>query len=188
MSIPHKRFYFVRHGETEWNKRRIYMGQEDIPLNHTGIKQAHSIAGIIQQEPIKRIITSPLRRAHETAQILNQTLNVPLVVLDELQESCLGVAQGQSHSDGDIIERWIKGGELSGGELHAHFTVRILQGLGKALSYGDNSLIVSHGGVYRALSIVMQWQEIYLHNCSAVLHIPPVRHDLPWMLVNLSDH
>ncbi len=37
MPLPNKSFYFIRHGETDWNKRHIIMGSIDIPLNDLGI-------------------------------------------------------------------------------------------------------------------------------------------------------
>lgn len=41
--IPHQPFYFMRHGEMDWNRSNLIMGQMDIPLNETGIRQAHNV-------------------------------------------------------------------------------------------------------------------------------------------------
>ncbi len=49
-TLPLKPFYFIRHGETDWNKRNIIMGSIDIPLNDYGIDQARRAAMIIQEE------------------------------------------------------------------------------------------------------------------------------------------
>ncbi|MFX8778338.1 histidine phosphatase family protein, partial [Acinetobacter baumannii] len=40
--IKQTSFYFLRHGETEWNRLRRCQGRSDIPLNETGIAQAHA--------------------------------------------------------------------------------------------------------------------------------------------------
>jgi broad specificity phosphatase PhoE len=67
MSIPCKPFYFIRHGETEWNRQGIYMGHKDIPLNETGRAQAYNAKKYLKKEPISYSVTSSLARAYETA-------------------------------------------------------------------------------------------------------------------------
>jgi len=44
MPFIQKSFYFLRHGETDWNKQQKIMGQSDIPLNKTGVLQARTVA------------------------------------------------------------------------------------------------------------------------------------------------
>ncbi len=63
--------YMIRHGETEWNARHVLQGTADIPLNHTGRKQAQALAREIQTQNLHfdRIYVSPLGRARETAHI-----------------------------------------------------------------------------------------------------------------------
>ena len=65
--LPLKSFYFIRHGETDWNRQSIIMGQTDIPLDDTGIHQAHQAKDILKTENVSAIYTSPLQRAYETA-------------------------------------------------------------------------------------------------------------------------
>jgi broad specificity phosphatase PhoE len=64
-SFLSKSFYFVRHGETDWNKEQKIMGQSDIPLNKKGILQAQTVAEKIQALPIDVIVSSPLKRARQ---------------------------------------------------------------------------------------------------------------------------
>jgi uncharacterized phosphatase len=72
--LPQKTFYFLSHGETDWNKRGIYMGRTDIPLNDTGRSQAQESIPYIDKEPITHIVTSPLQRSLETATIVQLSL------------------------------------------------------------------------------------------------------------------
>ena len=61
--IPKRPFYFLRHDETDWKLEGRYQGQSDIPLNATGIAQAHAAADRLARVPIDRIVSSPLIRA-----------------------------------------------------------------------------------------------------------------------------
>jgi probable phosphoglycerate mutase len=72
----HKSFYFVRHGETDWNKAKKIMGQSDIPLNENGILQAQAVAEKIQALAIDVIVSSPLKRAWTTAEIIGNKMLV----------------------------------------------------------------------------------------------------------------
>ncbi len=70
---PQHSFYFVRHGETEWNCEQRIMGQTDIPLSPIGIAQAHQAAKYLQNLGLERLVSSPLRSAKHTADILGNT-------------------------------------------------------------------------------------------------------------------
>ena len=172
--IPLKPFYFLRHGETDWNKKRLYMGQQDIPLNETGVLQAQEASKVLEHEPIRHIAVSPLRRAYETAQIINKKLKVPLTVLEELKEVNLGAVEGQAHGDGAIIQKWLNDEHPKDSEPRLEFEKRVISGINKAIKLSENVLIVSHGGVYAALLRSMQWPAInMLGNCELISHKPP---------------
>ena len=64
------RLYMIRHGETEWNVKKRFQGQSDIPLNNEGRKIARITAEALADVPFTRVYTSPLKRAYETAIIL----------------------------------------------------------------------------------------------------------------------
>jgi probable phosphoglycerate mutase len=63
-------FYFIRHGQTDWNAIGRMQGQSDIPLNATGLQQAKEAAEKFVGLDIDRIVSSPLKRASVTAQII----------------------------------------------------------------------------------------------------------------------
>lgn len=93
------RFFFIRHGETNWNKEKRLQGKSDIPLNDTGRAQAKAAANDFSQQNIDYIISSPLLRAKETAQILNQHLSATIVYDDRLIERDHGIIEGMSEED-----------------------------------------------------------------------------------------
>ena len=75
MPFINKSFYFLRHGETDWNKQQKIMGQSDIPLNETGVLQAKTVVEKIQVLSIDVIVTSPLKRAYKTAEIIGNKID-----------------------------------------------------------------------------------------------------------------
>ena len=66
-ALPLKPFYFIRHGETEWNRRNIIMGSHDIPLNELGLQQAHEASRALENESFDIIVSSTKKRAQQTA-------------------------------------------------------------------------------------------------------------------------
>jgi 2,3-bisphosphoglycerate-dependent phosphoglycerate mutase len=156
-------FYFLRHGETDWNKDGKIQGHTDIPLNETGRSQAEQVVSILTRAPIHRIVVSNLSRAYETASIINAALQKPLVVDDGLKERSFGDFEGLAIEEMDSLrEGMLKKGlpaEENGypcppkGEPYADFRVRTIAAFGRNLKQfeGENILFVAHGGVYRVL-------------------------------------
>ena len=79
-------FWFLRHGETDWNARNLSQGNIDIPLNPTGLAQARSAAELLRNRGVDTIVTSPLSRARVTAEIAAEALGCLVVVEDGLRE------------------------------------------------------------------------------------------------------
>lgn len=90
-----KKFYVIRHGETDWNKERRLQGAKDIRLNSTGIQQAKKAVKTLENIHFDTIISSSLLRALETASIISQHTEKPLHVDSKLKERNFGSAEGQ---------------------------------------------------------------------------------------------
>ncbi len=181
-----KSFYFIRHGETDWNRRSIYMGLKDIPLNQLGIEQAELAAWKLQKEPIECIATSPLLRAMKTAEIIAAILKKPITVIDDLKECGWGVHEGQQiEEDGVIRQKWLTGEPHEGAEKIQDFAIRVMSGLQKSLELPSPVLIVSHGGVYAALQRIFSWPSLYLENCTSIYHSPPLAPTHSWSICHL---
>ena len=171
-------FYYLRHGETDWNRERRQQGQTDIPLNETGRAQARAAGPLLADCGIATICTSPLQRARETADIVTRSLDVDLVVVDGLIECNWGVGEGQVN-DG-WYEAWRGGGALQGAETHDGFVERSLAAINEALGLPGPVLIVGHGGVYRAVKIHARLDmDFSLSNSVPVRHDPPTE-SYPW--------
>lgn len=85
----------VRHGQTDWNLARRYQGQQDIPLNAEGLKQAHTLATLLSEEVFNAIYSSDLQRALQTAQILLDDRGIPLITDTRLREIGFGEWEGE---------------------------------------------------------------------------------------------
>ncbi|MEG0590716.1 MAG: histidine phosphatase family protein [Lachnospiraceae bacterium] len=88
------KLYIIRHGETNWNKERKIQGASDIPLNDFGRVLAQQTAQGLKEIPFDAAFTSPLCRARETAQIILEGRDVPLVEDDRIKEICFGEYEG----------------------------------------------------------------------------------------------
>lgn len=88
---------FVRHGQTDNNAKRLIQGKSDTPLNETGRAQAESIAQVLKREHFSAIISSPLQRAYQTAEIIAREVGLPIEVDDRLMERDFGLLQDQTY-------------------------------------------------------------------------------------------
>ncbi len=93
------KLYFVRHGETDWNVVRRIQGQVDIELNEFGRHLARETAKGLQEIPFDICFTSPLWRAKETAEIILEGRDVPIVESQMLIEMAFGEYEGGCCSD-----------------------------------------------------------------------------------------
>ena len=158
MPFIQKSFYFLRHGETDWNKQQKIMGQSDIPLNKTGVLQARTVAEKIQGLPIDTIVTSPLKRAYKTAEIIGNKIRQPIFIDNDLQEFCWGSMEGKVKGDRSYKntpfepEKWWKEDIVpEGAETFSAFVSRTLKATNYHLSLYQNILFVAHGGIIMAI-------------------------------------
>jgi probable phosphoglycerate mutase len=110
-TIPAIPFWFLRHGETDWNVARRIQGHADTPLNPNGTAQAQAAARVLSQVGIERIISSPLQRAATTAAIVQEYVGAPLHHDERLKERAFGAFEGQLRED--ILARHQRGPEES---------------------------------------------------------------------------
>lgn len=171
-------FYFLRHGETDWNRRSIIQGQIDTPLNETGRQQAEAVAGAVAKLSVRSICCSSLQRARSTAEIVNRGLGKLVHALPDLMECGLGQIQGQS-STGEWRQPWKNGGPMPGGETYAEYCTRVIRGFNEALAYPGPVLIVGHGGNFWALEHFSLIAETRVPNC-ALFYLEPLRDSTFW--------
>ncbi len=148
--LPATPFYFLRHGETDWNHRRIIQGWTDTDLSAAGIAQAEAVKAAVEALPIATICCSTLLRAKRSMEIVNCSIKKPVVMVPELRECKLGEIEGQP-SNGDWRKPWENGGPMPGGETFQEYIDRVMRGFAVALAQPGPVLAIGHGGNFWAL-------------------------------------
>ncbi len=159
------KLYFARHGESTANLLRQFSnGDSKHPLTEKGIEQARELAHSLSTAQIEKIYTSPVLRAVQTAQILNENLKAPVEITEALREWSVGIYEGTTDPKGweahrHVQQDWfihhrleskIPGGEsfLEIQERFYPFIERLLQNKGES----DRSiLLIGHGALYVAM-------------------------------------
>ena len=147
-------FWYLRHGETDWNARGWSQGNTDIPLNPTGIAQARAAAEQLRNRGIVSIIASPLSRARVTAEIVGERLGLPVMLDDGLREVRFGVQEGRPM--GDWFPDWVAGRFTpDGAESFPALRDRAIGAINRAVTQPPAVLVVAHGALFRALRSAM---------------------------------
>jgi uncharacterized phosphatase len=90
----------LRHGQTDWNIDMRLQGISDIPMNEYGRSQAEVAAKVLATQEWDKIISSPLARAIETAEIVAKHLDAPFVGHHPLLlERSFGIAEGMGYEE-----------------------------------------------------------------------------------------
>lgn len=179
-------FYFLRHGETDWNQRRIIQGQTDVELNATGLAQAAAVKARVESLPIMTICCSPLLRARRTMETVNALMAKPVLFISDLMECHLGIYQGHP-SNGEWRDPWIAGGPMPGGETFAEYTARVIRGFNQALTHPGPVLAIGHGGNFWALEHYgLIGPGTRVTNCSLFKLDPPSNDSKFWTVTQLA--
>jgi probable phosphoglycerate mutase len=163
-------FYFVRHGETDWNAERRLQGQLDIPLNDVGRRQSAqcgtTLRGLIaarRKAPDDfTFISSPLSRARETMEILRGALGLRregYAIDPRLAELSFGLWEGLTYKEVRTLDRAALAARerdkwnfvASQGESYAKLLVRLRDW---QASLTSDTIVAAHGGVARVLMVL----------------------------------
>lgn len=143
-------FALVRHGQTDWNAERRLQGSTDIPLNDVGRGQARDAVAILAPYEWDAIVSSPLSRAAETADLIAEGLGLTVSRrVPELTERSFGPAEGMQA--GPELEALRIPGGFKGAESEDEAADRGLAAL-EALAddyRGQRVLVVTHGTLLR---------------------------------------
>ena len=141
----------TRHGQTDWNVLKKVQGKADIELNKKGIEQAEATRDTLKNEKIDLILCSPLKRAKQTADIINQERNIPIIIDERVSERDFGEFEGMPNTDFDFNAFWSYKQNLKydKAENIKDFFGRVYDFLESIKNEyaGKRILIVAHGGI-----------------------------------------
>lgn len=173
------KLYVVRHGQTDWNVLHRLQGCTNIALNSTGIKQAHILSDNIKDLKIDMIFTSPLDRAVDTANIINEHRNLTIQADNALIERSYGLLEGVYGHEYNKYLYWDYDKNYSDNNVEKvqDLFKRVYDFLDSIIEkYNDkNILLVTHNGVSIAINCYFkgfpadkQLLKFILDNCSYV--------------------
>ena len=146
--------YVIRHGQTDWNKNKKLLSRTDLSLNDEGRKQCENAEEIVKNLDYDLVISSPKKRAMETADIIN-TKDKEVIIDNNIIERDAGDLEGINVEDFDYQGYWNikRDGEFGTAETIESCKDRIYKTLDKLKAeFNDkNILIVTHNGICRII-------------------------------------
>jgi probable phosphoglycerate mutase len=155
LALPPVPFWFLRHGETDYNAAGLSQGALDISLNANGRAQAERAGALLAGRGITHILASPMRRTRETADLVNASLRLEVAYEPDLREVVFGGMEGQPLLP--WFPEWLEGRFTpAGAESFAELLERVAAALARGLAARPGPpLIIAHGGVFRAIRDLM---------------------------------
>lgn len=154
------KFYIVRHGNTEWNEKKLIQGIKDSSLTEKGIKQAEEVGEKLKNINFDLMFSSDLLRAKRTAEIITLEKKLEIETTKLLRERAYGKLEGKPQ---DNFKEWDKAMKkltdeekyeyrhIKNAETDKEVTERFFTFIREiAVRYpGKMILAVTHGGIMR---------------------------------------
>lgn len=171
MTARVRRLVMLRHGQTEFNAGSRMQGQLDTDLSDLGRAQAVAAAEVLAKRQPLTIVSSDLRRAHETALTLSEHSGQPVRIDTRLRETHLGDWQGMTHSEVDAMSpgarmawrddaRWAPHGGESRIDVADRSLPLVAELVAAEPEWGADEpdrpvVLVAHGGLIAALTAAL---------------------------------
>jgi len=157
---PVTELLLTRHGETVWHAENRYAGgSSDIDLTDHGRDQARALAAWCATQDIDAVVSSPVRRARETAAPVAELLDLPVTTVEGLREVDFGVAEGRTvgellELDAGVVQRFRTDPAVHpfpGSEPPHQAADRAVRAIREicARQAGDRVLVVAHNTLLR---------------------------------------
>lgn len=167
------RLFLVRHGETDWNAEKRYLGQTDLPLNSKGRQQVLNLAHELKDVDFACCYTSDLIRASQTTSTILKGRDVEIIIEIALREASFGTWEGLTHAEisrqhAVELELWVESQGMTkpgGGESLGDLRGRLgawLESL-YAENPAGNILVVTHGGPLRVILCLLMGLPVTKH-------------------------
>ena len=153
--------FFIRHGQTLWNKNLKYQGHSDIELSAEGMRQAEQVAFRLRREPFTAVYSSDLKRAFFTAEKVAAQHSLTVEAMPEFREVGFGEWEGLKYEQiyagwSAEIEKFFRAPSqvaIPGGEnfldvqKRTDRAIRLL----RQRHEGECIAVVTHGGAIRTI-------------------------------------
>jgi broad specificity phosphatase PhoE len=152
--------FIIRHGITDWHVERRVLGHRDIGLNRTGVLQGHSVAAALADVNIGEIVSSPLLRAVQTAEILAEKRGGSITRDPRLSDFRVGAWEALSYDEVAAREDYRRfnadplNEKLPSGEGLLQIRDRAVGAIDQALRdapTGESIAAVTHAGIARVI-------------------------------------
>ena len=179
------RLFLVRHGENRANLTKEFSYRSvDYPLTAKGRLQAEQTAAYLKRFPVTQVFASPLKRAHETAEIIASAVGGEVSLLEPFRELNVGALEAQPPTvaawkqHDEVIWAWAEGdheARFPEGENYHELAFRVRRGYEAMCRNrdGETLVLVAHGGSLSLplLSLVPELdaqllQRTVHHNCA----------------------
>lgn len=152
--------YFVRHGETDFNKFSVTQGQLDTSLNKTGLEQAEKLGEKLKDYHFDVVFCSDLTRAKQTCAEIMKHHSSKVFYDKRLREISKGSLQSYKNPK-KVYDKFFKNPHKFGGEDEKDVFERVSLFLQDISKYkGKDILIVSHGGIYKYINHLFSGKSI----------------------------
>jgi len=160
-------------------------GEWDIPLNDVGQEQSLSLSTKVLDlvgPSIEEIYASPMLRAQQTAENINQKLCLEITTVEDLKEWCVGDWEKQPWES--VPNPFNTTEEPPNGETREAFEARVVSAINKTLANSIKTvLFVSHGAFAHALFTVLGVDRLQIENCE-IYKVEPF--DKQWYLSKVT--
>lgn len=153
------KIYFIRHGQTEANLNKVMAGHKDVELTEKGREQAYLTAEKLKNYTIDFMFVSPLKRARETAEIINSVRKeeIPLMIKEELIEVDYGIYEDVKKTNFDYNGFWDYSDKNNVNKffLFAWPIIKFIYSDIMRYYHDKNILIVSSAGVAKIFEMIL---------------------------------
>ncbi|MDE5583749.1 MAG: histidine phosphatase family protein [Ruminococcus sp.] len=174
------KIYSTRHGQTEFNRQDIILGTTDTELNPLGLRQAENLAEQVKTLDIDIIISSPMKRALQTAKAVAEKNSLEIITDSRLREWDYGDYEAKTRFAEGFAENKKNFGVRMGknGESLLQLSHRVYSALDDIIKNysGKNVLTVSHGGVCRVIETYFhdmttaEFENWFMGNCQIICY------------------
>jgi broad specificity phosphatase PhoE len=152
--------FLIRHGVTDWHQERRVLGHRDVALNSEGLRQSQAVAEALKGVPIAEVISSPMLRAVQTAEVVAQQYSIEIARDPRLADFRVGKWEGMAYDDvlhSPEYQRFVAdplSERIPGGEDLKQIRDRAIGAVEQALEdtpAGESVAIITHAGIVRVV-------------------------------------